>query len=51
MASYEVLLKTSSIWSRTFSVSSGTLSDVRPFVEIFGSTVIVNLPEMEKQVL
>ena len=46
VASYDVLLNTSSIWSRTFSVSSATLSGVRPLVEIFGSTVNVNLPEI-----
>ena len=45
VASYEVLLNTSSIWSLTLSVSSGTFSDVRPTVDILGSTVIVNLPE------
>ena len=48
VASYEVLLKTSSIWSRTFSVRSATSSAVRPFVDIFGNTVAVNLPVKRK---
>ena len=51
VASYEVLLKTSSIWSRTFSVRSATSSAVRPLVDIFGNTVAVNLPVKRKSEL